>query len=240
MLGRHYVVSYVFIFFLVALVVRNDVIGVEAEQFTLADGRVLVGTYDKKTQVLSFIGPIKGAVSVKEEDILRREPAPTVAAKPAAKPPAKPGEKTAAKPEKEVAKGEGEGEKTGEKPTPAAVDPNKILIEQQTAWIARKSTELKNLESKLERTQRKVVTFRKQFEARAQAEGQYYSAERPEHLFLVERQVDLPRTGLSNTAVRGLVDECIKLIAERTALEAEIKEGRLALGKLEALSTPKP
>ncbi len=229
-----------FVLLLVVLVVRNDVIGVEVEQFTLADGRVLVGVYDKRTQVLSFVGPIKGAVSVKEEDILRREPAPAVVAKPAAKPAVKPAEKTAANPEKEVAKGEGEGEKTGEKPAPAAVDPNKILIEQQAAWIARKSIELKNIQSKLERTQRKVVTFRKQFEARAQAEGQYYSAERPEHLFLVERQVDLPRTGLSNTAVRGLVDECIKLIAERTTLEAEIKEGRLALGKLEELYAPKP
>lgn len=92
----------------------------------------------------------------------------------------------------------------------------------------------------MERTQRKVLSFRKQFEARAKAEGQYYSTERPDHLFLVEKQVDLPRTGLSNTAVRGLVDECIKLIAERTALEAEIKEGRLALGKLEAQSVSKP
>jgi len=113
----------------VLLVAQGDAIGVEAEQFTLADGRVLVGTYDKKTGLLSFSGAIKGAVPVKEEDIVSREPAQ----KPAAKPVEKPVEKPVGKPEKEASNGEGEGEKAVAKLTPAAVDPNKILIEQQTA-----------------------------------------------------------------------------------------------------------
>ena len=43
------------------------------ERFTLKDGRSLIGTYDESSGVLTLVGPIKGAVTVKKDDITRRE-----------------------------------------------------------------------------------------------------------------------------------------------------------------------
>lgn len=196
------------------------------EQFTLADGRVLIGTYDAAKGVLTLTGKIKGAVPVKSEDIVSRKPAP--------------------KPAPEVAKGdEDKADKDAkdgaDKPKRAAAqppDPKLQLIEQQRSWINRKTTELKTYDSKIERTRRKIVDFRKQFQLRAQSENQWYSTERSEERFFDEPTVTLPRSQESNTAVRGLVTECKDLIAKREALDKELENARKALAELEATVTP--
>lgn len=189
------------------------------EQFTLADGRVLVGTYDAAKGVLTLTGKIKGAVPVKAEDIVHRKPAPA---------------------EPEVAKGDGE-DKAADKPKrPAAPppDPKQQLIEQQRTWINRKTTELKTYDTKIERTRRKIVDFRKQFAERAKAEGQWYDPERSEKRFLDEDPVTLPRSQANNSAVRGLVEECKNLEAKQKELAAELLNARKALAELEGTVPP--
>jgi hypothetical protein len=195
------------------------------EQFTLADGRVLIGTYDAAKGVLTLTGKIKGAVPVKSEDIVSRKPAP---------PPAP-----------EVAKGdEDKSDKDAkdgsEKPKRAAAppDPKLQLIEQQRSWINRKTTELKTYDSKIERTRRKIVDFRKQFQLRAQSENQWYDPERSDERFFEEPTVTLPRSQESNSAVRGLVTECKDLIAKRAALDKELETARKTLAELEGTVPP--
>lgn len=189
------------------------------EQFTLADGRVLVGTYDPQKGVLTLTGKIKGAVPVKADDIVHRKPAP---------------------PEPEVAKKD-DAEEAADKPKrPAAapVDPKQQLIEQQRTWINRKTTELKTYDTKIERTRRKIVDFRKQFAERAKVEGQWYDPERSEKRFLIEEPVTLPRSQASNSAVRGLVEECKNLEAKQKELEVELLNARKTLAELEGTVPP--
>ncbi len=193
------------------------------EQFTLADGRVLIGTYDAKAGVLSIVGKIKGAVPVKPDDIVSRKPAPLEPAK-----------------NKDADGGGGEGEVAEKKKRPVAApaDPKAILIEQQSTWIARKTIELRSFDSKIERTRRKIVDFRKQFHERAKSEDGWYDPERVAERFLEERTETLPRSQQSNTAVRGLVDECKELIAKREALDKELVNARTALAELEGKPAP--
>lgn len=198
------------------------------ERFTLADGRVLIGTYDAKKGILTLTGKIKGAVPVKPEDIVERKPAPPEVA--AAKPEGDAAEAADAKKEKEKS----------QKPAPAAVDPKQQLIDQQRTWISRKTTELKTYDSKIERTRRKIVDFRKQFAERAKSEGQWYDPERSETRFLEEDPVTLPRSQASNSAVRGLVEECKNLLAKQKALSDELDHARKALAELEGTTAPAP
>ncbi|HEX3134134.1 MAG TPA: hypothetical protein VHX44_11210, partial [Planctomycetota bacterium] len=181
------------------------------ERITLADGRVMVGIYDAQKGVLTLTGKIKGAVPVKPEEIVERKPAP---------------------PEPDVAKvdeDEAKGSDKAKRAAPAPVDPKLQLIDQQRTWINRKSTELKVFDSKIERTRRKIVDFRKQFAERAKSEGQYYDPERTEPHFLDEQSVTLPRSQANNSAVRGLVEECKNLIAKQKALDEELTNARKAL-----------
>ena len=196
------------------------------EQVTLADGRVLIGIYDATKGTLTLTGKIKGAVPVKAEDIVHRKPAP-----PPAPELAKPADDQAAK----------DGAEKAKRPPAAAPDPKLQLIEQQRSWINRKATELKTLDSKIERTRRKIVDFRKQFQVRAKSENQWYDPERSEARFLEEQTVTLPRSQESNSAVRGLVNECKELIAKRAALDIEVENARKALAELEGTAvTPAP
>ena len=199
----------------------NACLAVEAnpEQFTLADGRILVGTYDAAKGVLTLTGKIKGAVPVKAEDIVHRKPAPA---------------------EPEVAKDDTE-EKAADKPKRAAApppDPKQQLIEQQRTWINRKTTEFKSYDTKLERTRRKIIEFRKQFAERAKAEGQWYDPERSPIHFLEEQTVTLPRSQANNSAVRGLVDEYKNLEAKQKELGVELTNARKALAELEGTVPP--
>lgn len=206
------------------------------EQFTLADGRVLIGTYDASKGVLTLTGKIKGAVPVKADDIVHRKPAPPPAAE-VAKPEATKPEAAKADDEK-TAKGDQDGNDKPKRPAAAAPDPKQQLIEQQRTWINRKATDLKTIDSKIERTRRKIVEYRKQFQLRAQSENQWYDPERTEARFLEEQTVTLPRSQESNTAVRGLVAECKDLIAKRTALDKELETARKTLAELEGTVPP--
>ncbi|MBA3699453.1 MAG: hypothetical protein H0W78_11445 [Planctomycetes bacterium] len=190
------------------------------ERITLADGRVMVGIYDAQKGVLTLTGKIKGAVPVKPEEIVDRKPAPP--------------EPQVVKTDEDAAK---EQEKT-KRAAPAPVDPKLQVIEQQRTWINRKTTELKTYDSKIERTRRKIVDFRKQFAERAKAEGQYYDPERNEQRFLDEQTVTLPRSQANNSAVRGLVEECKNLIAKQKALDEELTNARKALTELEGSVAP--
>jgi hypothetical protein len=64
----------------------------EYEEFTLSDGRVIGGYYDKDEQAIIIPGAIKAAVSVPEQDIVKRVPAT---------PPPEPEKKVSEEPEKE-------------------------------------------------------------------------------------------------------------------------------------------
>lgn len=197
------------------------------ELFTLKDGRSLVGTYDPRTGVLTLVGPIKGAVPVKPEDIVSRAAAPPEALV-APKPKAKPKELT---PE--------------EKAASAKVDANADALEAEKAALARDEADARLLEGRIERTRKKIREFRAQFKIRAKSEGLWYEEDPPEKRFLEEPVATLPRTGESNVAVRGLISEYKGLVDKQAAYKLKIETHRIEIAKLEgspplAPVAPKP
>lgn len=186
------------------------------ELFTLKDGRSLVGTYDPRTGVLTLVGPIKGAVPVKPEDIVSRAAAPPEALV-APKPKPKPKELT---PE--------------EKAASAKADAKSEALEKAKAALARDEADVRLLDGRIERTKKKIRDFRAQFKLRAKGEGTWYEDDPPEHRFLDEQTVTLPRSGESNSAVRGLINEYKGLLDKQAELKLKIVNGKAEVAKLEA------
>jgi hypothetical protein len=192
------------------------------ELFTLKDGRSLVGTYDPRTGVLTLVGPIRGAVPVKPEDIVSRAAAPPEALV-APKPRPKPKELT---PE--------------EKAASAKADAKSDALETEKSALARDEADVRLLEGRIDRTKKKIRDFRAQFKLRAKGEGMWYDDEPPESRFLEEPVATLPRTGESNTAVRGLINEYKGLVDKQAALKLKIETHKIEIAKLEGLPAPAP
>jgi hypothetical protein len=192
------------------------------ELFTLRDGRALVGTYDARTGVLTLVGPIRGAVPVKPEDIVSRAAAPPEALA-APKPRAKPKELT---PE--------------EKEAGAKADAKSDALEAERAGLARDEADVRLLDGRIERTKKKIRDFRAQFKLRAKGEGLYYEDDPPESRFLDEQVVTLPRTGEGNVAVRGLISEYKGLVDKQAALKLKVYGHQVEIAKLEGKEPPPP
>ncbi len=192
------------------------------ELFTLKDGRSLVGTYDPRTGVLTLVGPIRGAVPVKPEDIVSRATAPPEALV-APKPKAKPKELT---PE--------------EKAASAKVDAKADALETEKTALARDEADARLFEGRIDRTKRKIRDFRAQFKLRAKSEGLWYDEDPPEVRFLEEPVATLPRTGESNVAVRGLISDYKGLVDKQAALKLKIATHKIEIAKLEGTAPPTP
>lgn len=192
------------------------------ELFTLKDGRSLVGTYDPRTGVLTLVGPIKGAVPVKPEDIVSRAAAPPEALA-APKPKVKAKELT---PE--------------EKAVSDKADAKSDALEKEKAALARDEADARLLEGRIERTKKKIRDFRAQFKVRAKSEGLWYEEDPPESRFLEEPVATLPRTGESNVAVRGLISEYKGLVDKQAAYKLKIETHKIEIAKLEGLPVPAP
>lgn len=192
------------------------------ELFTLKDGRSLVGTYDPRTGVLTLVGPIRGAVPVKAEDIVSRAAAPPEALV-APKPKVKPKELT---PE--------------EKAVSAKADAKSDALEAEKNALARDEADVKLLDGRIERTKKKIRDFRAQFKLRAKSEGLWYDEDPPEIRFLEEPVATLPRTGESNVAVRGFISEYKGLVDKQAALKLKIETHKIEIAKLEGREPPPP
>jgi hypothetical protein len=184
------------------------------ERFTLTDGRSLIGTYDESSGVLTLVGPIKGAVTVKKEDIARRE-AVAVEALEAPKPKAKVAAKEATPAEK------------------AQVDKTE-QVQKARAALAKDKFDGDLLAKKIERNRQKIRDFRAQFAKRADSEHVYYNPEPREEKFYDEQQVNLPSAADANASVRGMVVETKGLVEKQAALTTRMDENRKLVAKLES------
>jgi hypothetical protein len=201
------------------------------ELFTLRDGRALVGTYDKSTGVLTLVGPIRGAVPVKPEDIVSRAAAPPEALA-APKPRARPKEAAPEEPATPEAK--------AARAADAAIAAKAEALEKEKNALARDEADVRLLDGRVERTRKKIHDFRAQFKLRARSENTFYEDDPPESRFLEEPTVTLPRTGESNVAVRGHIADYKDLVDKREALRLKIYQHKVDIAKLEGKEPPPP
>ncbi len=197
----------------------------DIEEIKLKDGRVFIGIYNKSEGLIILSGPIKGGVRVKEEDIAERNPI----------------NKEVTEPKEDVAdkkeagnKEEDKKEEPQKKVVVTQPDQNAKLIDKQKKLLAKKESDLKLVEGKIDKTKINIYRFRQQFALRSRSEGRYYNPEVPESLFLEERPIELPKSRVNNSGVRGLIVECKKLMAEHEELKKDIENGTKTLAELEA------